>query len=163
MTMSNSIFPDLPRETPAVDKEGNFSFLWSLGMASLFQALQKNFKNEGIMFPPLTDTQMTSIQNLYASFVGGSYQTMLQSLPDISGQTVFDSTTSIPNQFVIAKQSDTVILANWVPFSMMLTHSGNPNGSVAGVLNWFCYDTSGHVLYACTTTGNAASAVWTAV
>ena len=44
-TSPQSIFPDLPREIPAVDKEGNLSPLWSLGLSSLFQALQDNFKN----------------------------------------------------------------------------------------------------------------------
>ena len=44
-----AIFPDLPRETPVLDKEGDFSPLWSLGLSALFQALQENFKNEGII------------------------------------------------------------------------------------------------------------------
>lgn len=45
-----SIFPDLPREVPVINKDGDFSPLWSLGLSSLFQALQTNFKNEGIVF-----------------------------------------------------------------------------------------------------------------
>ncbi len=156
-----SIFPDLPRETPAIDEENNFSPLWSLGLSSLFQALQRNFKNEGIVIPSLTNTEMTTIQNLYAGYIGDTYNELTFVLPDISGQTVFDSTNKFTNQFVIDQDGmGTVTLAEWVPFAMMLMNPGDPNGVKAGVLNWLCYDTTNKVLYACTTAGNAASAVW---
>lgn len=155
------IFPDYPRDSPDVDKDGNFSPLMDLAFGLLFQALQTNFKNEGIVFPALSAANMTTIQDLYTSYIGGSYNTLAQNLPDISGQTVFDSTTYISNQFVIAQDvSGTVLLANWVPFSMMLTHAGNPNGSVAGVLNWLCLDTTGPTLYICTMSGSTTTATW---
>lgn len=163
-SINQSIFPDLPRENPAVDKNGNFMALWDLGFSALFQALQDNFKNEGIIFPSLSAANMTTIQNLYTSYIGGSYNTLTQNLPDISGQTVFDSTTYISNQFVISKDGGgTVLLANWVPFSMMLTHAGNPNGSVAGVLNWLCLDTTGPTLYVCTASGSTTTATWSSL
>jgi|SRR5580692_2662331 hypothetical protein len=159
-----SIFPDLPRQVPVIGESGDFTSLWSLGFSALFQALQDNWKNEGIIFPPLTAAQMTEIQNLYASYVGGSYNNLTRALPDISGQTVYDKTTQISNQFVIAQDgAGNVILAEWVPFSMMLTNSGDPNGHVAGVLNWLCYDIANKKLYACTTAGNAANAAWTPI
>ena len=88
-----SIFPDLPRETPAVDKHGDFTALWSLGFAALFQALQENFKNEGIVLPPLTATQIASIQAVYTPLIGAP---LPQAFQDISGQTVFDSTNRVP-------------------------------------------------------------------
>ena len=56
-----AIFPDLPRETPVLDKEGDFSPLWSLGLSALFQALQENFKNEGIIFPRLSAANIATI------------------------------------------------------------------------------------------------------
>jgi len=161
-----SIFPDLPRERPAIDKDGNFSALWDLGLSALFQALQQNFKNEGIMIPPLTQDDMNTIQSLYQSYVGGTYNDLNRALPDISGQTVYDRTTSITNQFVIATDGSStpvVTLAKWVPLSVMLTYAGNPNTHVSGVLNWMCFDTIGHLLYICTTAGNSSSAVWTGV
>jgi hypothetical protein len=170
MQQMQSIFPDYPRESPVLDKEGNFNALWDLGLGSLFQALQENFKNEGILLPPLTAANMTVIQNLYTSFIGGLYSALTMAQPDISGQTVFDSTTSITNQFVIEQDGSTppkVLLAQWVPFAMMLTNSGNPNGVVGGALNWLCLDTAGPTLYACTTAGSSAGqgsttqAVWT--
>lgn len=159
-----SIFPDLPRENPVVDKEGNFNALWDLGLSSLFQALQENFKNEGIVFPPLSASNMTTIQNLYASYIGGAYTVLVQNLPDISGQTVYDSTTQITNQFVVAQDnSGNVTLAEWVPLAVMLTNAGNPNGAVAGILNWLCLDTTGPTLYVCTASGSTTTATWSAI
>ncbi len=49
------------------------------------------------------------------------------------------------------------------------TFAGNPNGSVAGTAATatsppdLCWDRTNAILYACTVTGNAAAAVWTAV
>ena len=48
-------------------------------------------------------------------------------------------------------------------------NAGSPNGVVAGtaassgVLPTFCWDRTNSILYVCTTTGNAATAVWTAL
>lgn len=165
MTVPNNlpaIFPDMPRETPNVDKHGNFSALWNLGFSSLFQALQTNFKTEGIVFPPFKASNMMLIQNLYTPYVGGTYANMIANLPDISGQTIYNPDTSLSNQFIITQDaSKNVIAAEWVPFAMMLTRAGNPNYSagppvipaVAAALNWLCYDTVGHGLWACTTAG----------
>lgn len=111
-----SIFPDLPRESPAIDKEGNFSQLWSLGLSSLFQALQKNFKNEGIIFPNLNATDIADIQALYTPFIGVP---LPNNLPDISGQTVFDSTNRVSKQFVITYDGATppnIVTAQWRQF-----------------------------------------------
>ena len=51
-------------------------------------------------------------------------------------------------------------------FSLYLSNSilhnaGNPNGAVAGVVYQFCWDTTNSILYVCTTSGNAGTAVWT--
>lgn len=52
----------------------------------------------------------------------------------------------------------------------LYVYAGNPNGFVAGVAGAagvspcdFCINITGNILYFCTTTGNAASAVWTPV
>lgn len=111
-----SIFPDLPREIPVIDKNGNFSPLWSLGIAALFQALQRNFKNEGIVFPPLSATEIADIQSLYAPYIG---LPLPMGLPDISGQTVFDSTNRVSKQFVITYDGATppnIVTAQWRQF-----------------------------------------------
>lgn len=111
-----SIFPDLPREIPVITKDGNFSQLWSLGFSSLFQALQKNFKNEGIVFPNLSATDIADIQALYTPFIGVP---LPMGLPDISGQTVFDSTNRVSKQFVITYDGATppnIVTAQWRQF-----------------------------------------------
>ena len=111
-----SIFPDLPREVPVINKDGDFSPLWSLGLSSLFHALQTNFKNEGIVFPNLSATNIASIQALYTPFIGSP---LPNNLPDISGQTVFDTTNRVSKQFVITYDGATppnIVTATWRQF-----------------------------------------------
>lgn len=111
-----SIFPDLPREVPVINKDGDFSPLWSLGLSSLFQALQTNFKNEGIIFPNLSASNIADIQSLYTPFIGFP---LPNTLPDISGQTVFDTTNRVSKQFVITYDGATppnIVTAQWRQF-----------------------------------------------
>ncbi len=122
-----SIFPDLPREVPAIDNNGNFSPLWSLGLSALFQALQENFKNEGIVFPPLDSDSIAEIEAIYAPYIG---QPLPQNdpanngqvfIPDISGQTVFDSTNRVPKQFIITYDGSSppnILTASWKTFTL---------------------------------------------
>ncbi len=86
-----SIFPDYPRPQPAVDKKGNFTPLLDLAFSFLFQTLQKYFTNEGILLPPLTAFDISNIQAIYTPFIGFP---LPKFLPDISGQTIFDSRLS---------------------------------------------------------------------
>jgi hypothetical protein len=158
-----SIFPDLPRDVPCVDKDGNFSALWSLGFASLFQALQRNFKNEGIVFPNLDATSINNIQAIYTPLIGNPLPI---GVPDISGQTVFDTTNRVSKQFIItydASNPPNILSAQWLILSMIIFGSGNPNGAQAGQVSWFYYDIIGTTLYLCTTSGSTSSAVWTSV
>ncbi len=114
--IAQSIFPDLPRETPAIDKSGNFAPLWSLGLASLFQALQANFKNEGILFPKLSAAQIADIEAIYTPLIGAPLPI---NIPDISGQTVFDTTNRVSKQFVITYDGATppnIVTATWRQF-----------------------------------------------
>ena len=158
------LFPDVPRETPVVDKDGNFTDLWSLGFGALFQALQENFKSEGILFPPLSAANALVIQNLYARYIGLSYNSMAAALPDISGQTIYNQTTQATNQFIIAQDgTGNVTLAEWVPMGVMLTSTGTPNGTQAGLLSWQYYDTMNNHLWICSTSGAIGTAVWTQI
>lgn len=114
-----SIFPDLPREEPVVDKNGNFNQLWALGISALFQALQDNFKNEGILFPPLSSTDIATIQSIYNPALIG--MPLPQNIPDISGQTVFDSTNRVPKQFIITYDGSSppnIVTASWKTFTL---------------------------------------------
>jgi hypothetical protein len=111
-----AIFPDLPRETPVIGKDGDFSPLWSLGLSALFQALQENFKNEGIIFPRLSAANIATIQAIYMPLIGSP---LPQNIPDISGQTVFDTTNRVSKQFVITYDGATppnIVTAAWRQF-----------------------------------------------
>lgn len=113
-----SIFPDVPRESPEVDNKGNFTQLWSLFFGALAQALQDNFKNEGIVFPPLNATNIATIQAIYTPLIGSP---LPSNIPDISGQTVFDSTNRVPKQFIITYDASTppnIISARWWTFTL---------------------------------------------
>jgi hypothetical protein len=113
-----SIFPDVPRESPEVDKDGNFTQLWSLFFGALAQALQDNFKNEGIVFPPLNATNVATIQAIYTPLIGGP---LPQNIPDISGQTIFNSTIRLPQQFIISYDASTppiITSARWWTFTL---------------------------------------------
>lgn len=44
--------------------------------------------------------------------------------------------------------------------NVVLYHSGNPNGLVAGTTYQLLWDTTNFILYVCTTSGNAATAIW---
>lgn len=159
-----SIFPDLPREVPVIDaKTGDFMPLWSLGLSSLFQALQENYKNEGILIPVLSAANIADIQALYTPFMG---MPLPSSLPDISGQTVFDTDNRVPKQFIItydAADPPNILSASWLQINVMTFSMGDPNGQTAGVLYWLCYDVTNKVLYICTGAGSTITAVWTAV
>lgn len=111
-----AIFPDLPRERPVIGQDGDFSPLWSLGLSALFQALQENFKNEGIIFPRLSATNIATIQAIYTPLIGSP---LPQNIPDISGQTVFDTTNRVSKQFVITYDGATppnIVTATWRQF-----------------------------------------------
>lgn len=119
-----AIFPDLPRTTPEVDEKGNFSKDWSLGFSLLFQALQANFSNEGVRFPPLTATQIASIQGVYTPYIGMPLpqdQGLQKFIPDISGASVFDSTNRVPKVFIITYDGATppnIVTAAWKTYTI---------------------------------------------
>jgi hypothetical protein len=122
MTINNvklqSIFPDVPRESPAVQKDMNFTPLWELFFGALSQALQENFKNEGIVFPPLSADNIAKIQAIYTPLVGSP---LPLNIPDISGQTVFDATNRVPKQFIISYDGATppnITSARWWTFTL---------------------------------------------
>jgi hypothetical protein len=110
-----SIFPDLPREAPAVDKDGNFSLFWSLGFSSLFQALQSNYKNEGILIPPLTQIQADNIKAIYTAYIGAPLPVGVN---DISGQMIFNTSVPGPQIFIITYTGSNVNTVDWYNFTI---------------------------------------------
>lgn len=175
-TQSQTIFPDYIRDQPVVDKEGNLSELWNWGLGFLFQALQDNFKNEGIVVPGLTLEQMATIAGAYAAYIGGQLpqdQTPASQniVPNISGQFAYCKDTKFYQQFVVAYNTASppqITLAQWVPLAVMLSGAVNPNGQQAGLVSWQYLNTATNVMWVCTTAGSAngtpaPQAVWTAL
>ena len=122
-----AVFPDYPRDNSIADKNGNITQEWDVGMSALFQALQDNFSNEGILFPPLTQAQLDTIQAIYASYIGfplpqnDPNNGTQKFIPDISGRTVFDSTNRVPKQFIITYDGATppnIVTAAWKTFTL---------------------------------------------
>lgn len=119
--IANALFPDLPREIPAVNKDGNFNYLWSLGFSSLFQALQTNFKNEGILLPSLTTTQANQIAANFAKYYTPNPIPLPPGIQDISGQMIYNKTLSVPQVFIISFDASTppnVTAARWWTFTI---------------------------------------------
>lgn len=113
------LFPDLPRQAPLVGETGHMNELWSLGLSQLFQALQANFKNEGIVFPPLSAANIAMIQAIYTPLIG---MPLPIGTPDISGQTVFDTDNRVSKQFVITYDGATppnIVTAQWRTFAFV--------------------------------------------
>ena len=116
-----ALFPDLPRDNTISDRQGELQSTWSLFFQQLVLSLQSNYKSEGILFPPLTAAQITTIQGFYTPYIGQTYQKLLQNLPDISGQTVFDTTNRVPKQFIITfdtSPAPIVTAASWKTFTL---------------------------------------------
>ncbi len=116
-----TIFPDLPRASPMVDKDGNVNHLWGLGFANLFQQLQQNFGNEGILFPSLTTTQANQIAANYTQYYTPSNIPLPPGIKNISGQTIFNVTISAPQIFIISFDGATppnVTGARWWTFTI---------------------------------------------
>lgn len=118
--LAQELFPDLPRSPNVIGGDGNMDPLWALGLSNIFQALQKNFKREGVMLPPLTIDQINTIEGRYTPFIGQSYNTMLQTLPDITGATILDSTNKVPKVFIITVDGSGIILtAAWKTYVLV--------------------------------------------
>jgi hypothetical protein len=142
-----SIIPDFPRDPKMVDKEGNMTAAYALYFQQLNQALQSALTPEGFVFPEQTSTNIASLTS----------STSVSSI-------LYDSTH---NQFRGCIFNPANNAANytqeWDFFAMIVNNAGNPNSVVAGFVNLFCLDTTNAILYICTTAGNAATTVWTAV
>lgn len=118
--LKQSIFPDFPRERPAVDKDGNFTAQWHLQLSSLFQALQRNFSNEGLQIPRLASEDIDTIEKIYKPALIGK---KLGLVPNISGHMVYDTSNNVPKMFIIAftnnDPSDNVTSAEWKTFTLV--------------------------------------------
>lgn len=114
-----SIFPNIPRLKQVIDNNGELTAFWELYFSSLSQALQKNFTSEGILLPNLNASQISIIQSIYTPLIGSP---LPQNIPDISGQTIFDSTNRVPKVFIITYDGSippNIVTASWKTFVLI--------------------------------------------
>jgi hypothetical protein len=111
------IFPDIPVGQPLVDENGYLKSTWDFALNDIFQGLQTNFSNEGVLFPALDANDIATIQAIYNPALIGS--PLPQGTPDISGKTIFDSTNRVPKIFIITYDiSGNIVTAAWKTFTL---------------------------------------------
>jgi hypothetical protein len=142
-------FPQFFDSTPNVYSSGTLTFY-----ASGTSTLQNVYTDESLSTPasnPLTlNSAGRAATDIFLQDL--EYKVVLK---DSSGNTVW---TADP---VSARDSSLI--------AKTLTGSGSPNGTVAGtagsstILPDFYWDYTNQILYVCTTTGDASTAVWTAI
>ena len=151
-----AIFPDLPRNEPFLNPDGTVSYYWILWFQNMNMALQTNFSPEGFLLP----SQSAANVNLLTK-TQSKANVLYDSTNNVFEGNIFNTADGIPLASPTGAQ-------HWIPFAMISTFAGNPNGNVAGYLTQLCLDTVGLKLYICTKAGQAVNiptpalqAVWT--
>lgn len=117
-----TIFPDIPKDTKAIDQQGQFVPQWGLAFNNLFETLQQFFSNEGFGLPIMSLEDQALFAATYTKYIG-SY------LPpgevDPTGMRIMDapiydgSGTRKPKVFVIEYNSDKkVASAAWKTYTL---------------------------------------------
>lgn len=93
---------------------------------------------------------------------------MFTSLPSVSTAMMTDIICAVqgyvsPSNLGLSVQESLQQVYNLFQANVVLFGAGNPNGVVAGMTYQFYWDTTNHLLYICTTSGTASTAVWTEV
>lgn len=79
-------------------------------------------------------------------------------LPSVSNATLGDVIAAVQSNVTVQETLQQVF--NLFSGSTIQNNPGNPNGSVASTVYNLCWDTVDNLLWVCTTSGNAATAVW---
>lgn len=75
-------------------------------------------------------------------------------------------TSALPSDIICAVQGGVSVqetlqqISNLLTANIILNYPGNPNGNLAGVTFQLCFDTTDAILYVCTSSGSASTAVW---
>lgn len=90
---------------------------------------------------------------------------MFTSLPTVSNSTLNDIICAVqgyvnPSNLGLSTQQTLQQVYNLFQQNIILNYAGNPNGNVAGTTYQLLWDTVDSVLWVCTTSGTATSAVW---
>lgn len=115
------IFPDIPRDTKAVDEQGQFVNQWVLAFNNLFQTLQQFFSNEGFGLPVMTLADQTAFAATYQKYIG---KTLPPGENDPSGKRImdpphYDATPRVPKVFIIEYDSSkNVLTAAWKSYTV---------------------------------------------
>ncbi len=80
-------------------------------------------------------------------------------LPTVSNAQLTDIIAAV--QGGVSVQETLGQIAALMQANIVLHFAGNPNTNVAGTVYQLCWDTTNSLLYVCTTSGNAGTAVWT--
>ena len=91
---------------------------------------------------------------------------MFTSLPTVSTAQMSDIICAVqgyvsPSNLGLSVQENLQQVYNLFQSNVILSNAGNPNGVVAGTTYQLCWDTVDLVLWVCTTSGTATTAVWT--
>jgi hypothetical protein len=90
-----AIFPDLPRDNQVVDKDGILTPDWELYFTQLTQALQTNYKPEGLVIPPLSASNITNLGGISESI----------------GNIIYDSTNNLFKGIVLVSIGPPIVTA----------------------------------------------------
>lgn len=91
---------------------------------------------------------------------------MFTSLPTVSNSTLNDIICAVqgyisPSNLGLSTQQTLQQVYNLFQQNIILNYAGNPNGNVAGTTYQLLWDTTDLILWVCTTSGTATTAVWT--
>ena len=91
---------------------------------------------------------------------------MFTSLPTVSTAQMSDIICAVqgyvsPSNLGLSVQETLQQVYNLFQSNVILSNAGNPNGVVAGTTYQLCWDTVDLVLWVCTISGTATTAVWT--
>lgn len=115
------IFPDIPRDTKAVDDQGNFVNQWVLAFNNLFQTLQQFFSNEGFGLPVMSLADQAAFAATYTKYIG-KYLPAGENDPTgkrIIDPPFYDGTLRKPKVFIIEYDSDKkVASAAWKTYTV---------------------------------------------
>lgn len=84
----------------------------------------------------------------------------ISELPTVTSSLLADLIPAVQGGVTVQETLQQVY--NLMLSQTILNFAGNPNSHIAGVVYQLCWDTTDHVLYVCTTSGDASTAVWTA-
>lgn len=112
---NKAIFPDIPRGEPIVQQSLHLTTVWHHSLTQLYQALQRNFSNEGLQLPILSSDDINNITAIYQPYIG---KVLPQIIPNISGSKVYEYSTEQEKTFIInfttpGDASTPVVAAAW--------------------------------------------------